>query len=152
MLGWQERVVWGMVALAWIALPVAAAGADANAAVMTLLMPGVGKGEMAKRTDTLWEALSQYHQLLPRERVQEAENRARSSGCNEDECLGQVRQALGVEAVYSLYYKDEGYNDFLHMTRASADGIVKQKILCSRCTIRQYRRTLDKLLHVIHTK
>lgn len=152
MTGWQRWLVGGMVALVWMGLPVADADTDSNAAVMTTLMKGVGKDEKVKLTDNLWEALSQYYKLLPREQVQEAENQAQSAGCNEDECLVEVRQALGVDVVYRLYHVDEGYFNWLYMTRAGAHGIEKKDIVCSRCSLQEYRKSLDRLLRYMHEK
>ena len=146
---WQRGVVWSMAALTCMIVP-AVAGAPSNAALMTLVMPGVVSGEVAKRTEVLRDLLSQYYTLVPQDQAQTAEARAVSAGCEGTEaCMAEVRQALGVDVVYHLYIEDQGYVDPVHLTRLGKAGIVKQYTQCNRCTRRLYRRTLDQLLRAI---
>ena len=123
-----------------------------NAAVMTTLMKGVGSEEKQAVTDGLWAALSKYYTLLPQEQeqVQQAEAQALAANCNEDDCLVQVREILGVDVVYRPYHVDEGYFNWLYMTRASDKGIEKKDQVCSRCSIQEYHRSMRRLLEYMH--
>ena len=150
-MGWKLGLACGMVLLTCLAGPVAQAEAEkANAAVMTTLMKGVGSEEKKALTDGLWAALSEYYALLPQGQVQQAEAEALSADCSEDACLVQVRKKLGVEVVYRLYHVDEGYFNWLYMTRASDKGIEKKDIVCSRCSLQEYQRSVRRLLRYMH--
>ena len=151
-MGWKLGLACGMVLLMCLAGPFARAEEKTNAAVMTTLMKGVGSEEKKAVTDGLWAALSEYYTLLPREQVQQAEAEAQAANCNEDDCLVQVREILGVDVVYRLYHVDEGYFNWLYMTRASDKGIEKKDQVCSRCSIQEYRRSMRRLLGYMHKK
>ena len=101
-------------------------------------------------TDGLWAALEVYYTLLPHEQVQQAEAEAQAANCNEDDCLTQVRDLLGVDVVYRLYHVDEGYFNWLYMTRAGDKGIEKKDQVCSRCSIQEYHRSMRRLLEYMH--
>ena len=148
-MGWKLGLVCGMVVLMGLAGPFAQAETEkTNAAVMTTLMKGVGSEEKQAVTEGLWAALEKYYTLVPHEQVQEAETQA--ADCNEDDCLVQVRDILGVPVVYRLYHVDEGYFNWLYMTRASDKGIEKKDKVCSRCSIHEYRRSMRRLLEDMH--
>ena len=148
-MGWKLGLVCGMVVLMGLAGPFAQAETEkTNAAVMTSLMKGVGSEEKQAVTEGLWAALEKYYTLVPHEQVQEAETQA--ADCNEDDCLVQVRDILGVPVVYRLYHVDEGYFNWLYMTRASDKGIEKKDKVCSRCSIHEYRRSMRRLLEDMH--
>ena len=144
-MGWKLGLVCGMVVLMGLAGPFAQAETEkTNAAVMTSLMKGVGSEEKQAVTEGLWAALEKYYTLVPHEQVQQAE--AQAADCNEDDCLVQVRDILGVPVVYRLYHVDEGYFNWLYMTRASDKGIEKKDKVCSRCSIHEYHRSVRRLL------
>ena len=146
---WKLGLVCGMVVLMGLAGPFAQAETEkTNAAVMTSLMRGVGSEEKQAVTEGLWAALEKYYTLVPHEQVQQAE--AQAADCNEDDCLVQVRDILGVPVVYRLYHVDEGYFNWLYMTRASDKGIEKKDKVCSRCSIHEYRRSMRRLLEDMH--
>ena len=86
-------VVWGLVAMACLAVPPLADDEPQSAALMTPVMVGVMSAEVSTRTELLRELLSQYHRLVPQEQVQTAEARAASAGCDGTEaCMAEVRQ------------------------------------------------------------
>lgn len=144
-------VVWGLVAVACLAMLSLADTEPQSAALMAPVMVGVVSGEVANRTEVLRELLSQYYRLVPQDQVQVAEARATSAGCDETAaCMAQVRQALDVDVVYHLYIDDQGYVDPVHLTRLGDAGVVKQYTQCNRCTRRLYRRILDDLLRAAH--
>ena len=146
---WKLGLVCGMVVLMGLAGPFAQAETEkTNAAVMTSLMRGVGSEEKQAVTEGLWAALEKYYTLVPHEQVQQAE--AQAADCNEDDCLVQVRDILGVPVVYRLYHVDEGYFNWLYMTRASDKGIEKKDKVCSRCSIHEYHRSMRRLLEDMH--
>lgn len=147
--------VWaiGAVLVAAILAPTATVwSAGQQAALMTTIMQGVGDEEKAKLTAHLWEALGEYHPLLPAEQVGPAEQRALAAGCEEDACLESVRQDLGVPLVYRLRHVDEGYFNHLYMTRATGNGIEHKDYICSRCSYKEYTVILDRLLRHMHHK
>jgi len=150
-MGWKLGVACGLVLLTCLVGPFAQAETEkTNAAVMTTLMKGVGSEEKQAVTDGLWAALSVYYTLLPQEQVQRAEAQALAANCNEDDCLVQVRDILGVDVVYRLYHVDEGYFNWLYMTRAGDKGIERKDQVCSRCSIHEYHRSLSRLLEYMH--
>ncbi len=152
-MGWKLGLACGMVLLTCLAGPFAQIETEKpHAAVMTTLMKGVGSEEKKAVTDGLWAALSEYYTLLPREQVQQAEAEAQAAECNEDDCLVQVREKLDVAVVYRLYHVDEGYFNWLYMTRASDRGIEKKDQVCSRCSIQEYYRSVRRLLRYMHTE
>ncbi len=147
--------VWaiGAVLVAAILAPTATGwSAGQQAALMSTIMQGVGDDEKAQLTAHLWEALGEYHRLLPAEQVGPAEQRALAAGCEEDGCLESVRQDLGVPLVDRLRHVDEGYFNQLYMTRATANGIEHKDYICSRCSFREYKVILDRLLRHMHHK
>ena len=144
-------VVWGLVAMACLAVPSLADNEPQSAALMAPVMVGVVSGEVTNRTEILRELLSEYYRLVPQDQVQAAEARAASGGCDGTEgCMTVVRQALGVDVVYHLYIDDQGYVDPVHLTRLGDAGVVMQYTQCNRCTRRLYRRILDDLLRAAH--
>ena len=148
-MGWKLGLACGMVLMMGLAGSFAQAETEkTNAAVMTTLMKGVGSEEKKAVTDGLWAALSKYYTLLPQEQVQQAE--AQAANCNEDDCLVQVREILDVDVVYRLYHVDEGYFNWLYVTRASDKGIEKKDQVCSRCSIQEYHRSMRRLLEYMH--
>ena len=148
-MSWKLGLACSMVLLTCLAGPFAQAETEkTSAAVMTTLMKGVGSEEKKAVTDGLWAALSKYYVLLPQEQVQQAE--AQAANCNEDDCLVQVREILDVDVVYRLYHVDEGYFNWLYMTRASDKGIEKKDQVCSRCSIQEYHRSMRRLLEYMH--
>lgn len=150
-MGWKLGLACGLVLLTCLVGPFAHAETEkTNAAVMTTLMKGVGSEEKQAVTDGLWAALEVYYTLLPHEQVQQAEAQALAANCNEDDCLVQVRDLLGVDVVYRLYHVDEGYFNWLYMTRASDKGIEKKDQVCSRCSIHEYHRSMRRLLEYMH--
>ena len=54
--------------------------------------------------------------------------------------------------VYRLYHVDEGYFNWLYMTRAGDNGIEKKDQVCSRCSIQEYHRSMRRLLEYMHKK
>ena len=150
-MGWQLGLACVMVALMGLAGPFAQAETEkTDAAVMTTLMKGVDSAEKKAVTDGLWAALEKYYTLVPHEQVQQAEAEALAANCDEDDCLVQVRDILGVPVVYRLYHVDEGYFNWLYMTRASDKGIEKKDQVCSRCSIQEYHRSMRRLLEYMH--
>lgn len=150
-MGWKLGLACGMVVLMGLAGPFVQAETEkTNAAVMTTLMKGVGSEEKEAVTDGLWAALEKYYTLVPHEQVQQAEAEAQAADCNEDDCLVKVRDILGVPVVYRLYHVDEGYFNWLYMTRASDKGIEKKDQVCSRCSIHEYHRSMRRLLEYMH--
>ena len=152
-MGWKLGLACGMALMMSLAGPLAQAETEKpNAAVMTTLMKGVDSAEKQAVTDGLWAALEVYYTLLPHEEVQQAEAQAQAANCNEDDCLVQVRDILGVDVVYRLYHVDEGYFNWLYMTRAGGNGIEKKDQVCSRCSIQEYHRSMRRLLEYMHKK
>ena len=150
-MGWKLGLACGMVVLMGLAGPFGQAETEkTNAAVMTTLMKGVGSEEKEAVTNGLWAALEKYYTLVPHEQVQQAEAEAQAADCNEDDCLVKVRDILGVPVVYRLYHVDEGYFNWLYMTRASDQGIEKKDQVCSRCSIQEYHRSMRRLLEYMH--
>ena len=150
-MGWKLGLAWGMVLLMGLVGAVAQAETEKpNAAVMTTLMKGVDSAEKKAVTDGLWAALGKYYTLVPHDQVQEAETEAHAADCDEDDCLAKVRDILGVPVVYRLYHVDEGYFNWLYMTRVSDKGIEKKDQVCSRCSIQEYHRSMRRLLEYMH--
>ena len=150
-MAWKLGLACAMVLLVGLAGPFAQAETEkTDAAVMTTLMKGVGSEEKKAVTDGLWAALEKYYTLVPHEQVQEAEAEAQAADCNEDDCLVKVRDILGVPVVYRLYHVDEGYFNWLYMTRATDRGIEKKDQVCSRCSIQEYHRSMRRLLEYMH--
>ena len=150
-MGWKLGLACGMVLLMGLAGPFSQAETEkTNAAVMTTLMKGVDSAEKKAVTDGLWAALEKYYTLVPHDQVQQAESEAQAANCDEDDCLEKVRDILGVPVVYRLYHVDEGYFNWLYMTRASDKGIEKKDQVCSRCSIQEYHRSMRRLLEYMH--
>ena len=151
-MGWKLGLACGMALMMSLAAPFAQAEEKPDAAVMTTLMKGVDSAEKQAVTDGLWAALEVYYTLLPHEEVQQAEAQAQAANCSEDDCLVQVRDILGVGVVYRLYHVDEGYFNWLYMTRAGDNGIEKKDQVCSRCSVQEYHRSMRRLLEYMHKK
>ena len=136
-MGWKLGLVCGMVVLMGPAGPFAQAETEkTNAAVMTSLMKGVGSEEKQAVTEGLWAALEKYYTLVPRRAG--ATGRGSGGGLQRGRLPGTgARHSGRAVVVYRLYHVDEGYFNWLYMTRASDKGIEKKDKVCSRCSIHE---------------